>query len=259
MRKKDKKVPLVKSVYHAFELLEQFRGDSGELSLSELGRRLQLPKNNVFRLLATLESRRFIEQDPITGNYRLGLKAFHLSRMVARQMRLVNRARPTMETMARECNETVCLAVLREFSIVCLEAVECIQPVRFVPPIGIKLPAHCTAAGKVQLAHLPEEKVTKLFAEHQSEHASLNTMIDIACFFEHLHRVKQQGYAVNQEELEVGVVCVAAPVRDYSSNVVGAVVIPGPITRFSDERINEEIVPLVIKGAEDISSQLGYF
>lgn len=255
MKIKNKSIPLIKSVDHAFELLEQFRGDVSELSLSELGRRLQLPKNNVFRLLATLESRRFIEHNATTGSYRLGLKAFHLSRMVARQMRLVSRARPIMEAMVRECNETVCLAVLREFSIVCLDAVECSQPVRVVPPIGIRLPAHCTAAGKVQLAHLPEDKVARYLARHQHEWK----IADPSSFLEHLQQVKQQGYAVSRDELEVGVTCVGVPVRDYSSNVIGAIILPGPITRFEDNRITEKLIPLALKGAADISSHLGYF
>ncbi|AJE03525.1 IclR family transcriptional regulator [Geobacter pickeringii] len=259
MKTKNKTVPLIKSVDHAFELLEQFRGDAGELSLSELGRRLNLPKNNVFRLLATLESRRFIEHNTATGSYRLGLKAFHLSRMVARQMRLVSRARPTMEAMVRECNETVCLAVLREFSIVCLDAVECSQPVRVVPPIGIWLPAHCTAAGKAQLAHLPEERVEKFLSDHRLERSTPHTITSPARFRVHLQQVKRQGYAVNQEEMEAGVSCVGVPVRDYSSNVVGAVVLPGPITRFSGDRLNEILIPLAKRGAEEISSQLGYF
>ncbi|CAG0994744.1 Transcriptional repressor IclR [Geobacteraceae bacterium] len=259
MKKKNKSIPLIKSVDHAFELLEQFQGDVGELSLSELGRRLQLPKNNVFRLLATLESRRFIEQNARTGSYRLGLKAFHLSRMVARQMRLVSRARPTMEAMVRECNETVCLTVLREFSIICLDAVECSHPVRVVPPIGMRLPAHCTAAGKVQLAYLPEDRLAKFLSDHEFERTTPNTITNPAHLLEHLRQIARQGYAVNQEELEGGVICVGAPVRDYSSNVVGAVVLPGPITRFGADLINEKLIPLVEKGAADISSKLGYF
>lgn len=258
MKTKNKTVPLIKSVDHAFELLEQFRGDASELSLSELGRRLNLPKNNVFRLLATLESRRFIEHNTSTGSYRLGLKAFHLSRMVSRQMRLVNRARPTLEAMVRECNETVCLTVLRDFSIVCLDAVECSQPVRVVPPIGMRLPAHCTAAGKVQLAHLPEDKVAKLLTVHKLERNTPYTIIDPASFKEHLLQIKEHGYAIGREELEVGVTCVATPVRDYSSNVIGAIVLPDPITRFSDDLINGVLIPLAKKGAEEISSQLGY-
>lgn len=259
MKRKNKTVPLIKSVDHAFELLEQFRGDVNELSLSELGRRLQLPKNNVFRLLATLESRRFIEHNSTTGSYRLGLKAFHLSRMVARQMRLVSRARPTMEAMVKECNETVCLAVLRDFSIVCLDAVECSHPVRVVPPIGIRLPAHCTAAGKAQLAHLPEDKLTRFLSEYRLERITLNTITDPAHFLEHLQHLRKQGYAMNEEELEIGVTCVGAPVRDYSSSVVGAVVLPGPITRFSDDRILEKLITVAKNGAAEISGHLGYF
>ncbi|MBT1076466.1 IclR family transcriptional regulator [Geobacter grbiciae] len=259
MKKKDKPISLIKSVDHAFELLEQFRGDVSELSLSELGRRLQLHKNNVFRLLATLESRRFIEYNASTGSYRLGLKAFHLSRMVARQMRLVSRARPTMEAMVRKCNETVCLTVLREFSVICLDGVVCTQPVRVVPPIAIRLPAYCTAAGKAQLAHFPGDKLVRYISEHQLKRNTPYTITDPASFLEYLQQVKQQGYAVSREEMEVGVTCVAAPVRDYSSNVVGAVVLPGLITRFSAKRIHKELIPLTKKGAEEISGHLGYF
>ncbi len=258
MKRRDKYIHPIKSVDHALELLEQFQGGAREFTLSDLGRRLHLTKNNVFRLLATLESRRYVENNTTTGCYRLGIKAFHLSRMVARQMRLVNRARPVMEAMVRECNETVCLTVLRDSSIVCLDAVECSHPVRVVPPIGMRLPAHCTAAGQVQLAHLPEDKLAKLLSDHEPGRNEGHTITDPTRFYEHLQQLKRQGYAVNREELEAGVTCVGAPVRDYNSNVVGAVVLVGLFTRFTDVRLNEKLIPLVKKGCADISRHLGY-
>ena len=153
MVRRDKTNYVIQSVAHALDVLEQFFGEVDELGVTELSKRLKLHKNNVFRLLATLEARGYIEQNKATENYRLGIKCLHLGRRYIHHMGLVRQARPILADLARKCRESAYVAIVRRDGVVPLEAAEAEdRAVRITPPIGIMLPLHCTAAGKAHLA-----------------------------------------------------------------------------------------------------------
>lgn len=258
MAKKEKSEYIIQAVDHALDLLEQFHGDVDELGVTELSKRLKLHKNNVFRLLATLESRGYIEQNRVTENYRLGLKTLELGQTFIKQMGLLRQSRPVLEALVRECNETTYVAILKEFHIVYLDVVETDLTVRVVPRVGSRLPAYCTAAGKVQLAYMTEEELENYLPTRELKRYTPNTITDKEEFKKHLKMVAEQGYGVDNEELDVGVRCVGAPIRDYTRRIIGAVSISGPSMRFSEERMEKELIPLVKKAAEEISTKLGY-
>lgn len=259
MVKKRKIAYTIRSVSHALDMLEQFHGDTAELGVTDLSRRLNLTKNNVFRLLATLESRDYILQNKETENYRLGLKTLELGQLFVRQMgRLINNSREIMEAMVRECNETLCLSILRDFNTVNLDVIECNQPLRVVPRIGVQLPAYCTAAGKLHIASLLEENLNSYVASCGLIRYTPYTIIDPEQLRTQLQQVARQGYAVDLEELDMGVRCVGAPIRDYTSRIIGAVTFSGPAVRFDDELMNNKLIPVVKQGAADISANLGY-
>ncbi len=258
MAKKEKSEYIIQAVSHALDLLEQFHDDVDELGVTELSKRLKLHKNNVFRLLATLESRNYIEQNKVTENYRLGLKTLELGQTFIKQMGLLRQSRPVLEGLVRECNETTYVAILKEFHIIYLDVVETDLTVRVVPRVGARLPAYCTAAGKVQIAYMTDEELANYLPAKEMKRYTPNTIIDRDELKKHLAQVAQQGYAIDNEELDVGVKCVGAPIRDYTRRIIGAVSISGPSMRFTDERLEKELIPLVIKASEEISSKLGY-
>lgn len=258
MAKKEKSEYIIQAVDHALDLLEQFHDDVDELGVTELSKRLKLHKNNVFRLLATLESRAYIEQNKVTENYRLGLKTLELGQTFIKQMGLLRQSRPVLEALVKECNETTYVAILKEFHIVYLDAVETDLTVRVVPRVGSRLPAYCTAAGKIQLAYMTDEELDNYIPGKELKRYTANTITDKGELKKHLALVAEQGYAVDNEELDTGVRCVSAPIRDYTRRIIGAVSISGPSMRFSDERIDKELIPLVKKAAEEISSKLGF-
>ena len=253
-----KTIYTILSVTHALDVLEQFRGDVGELGVTDLSRRLQLPKNKIFRLLATLEHRNYIEQNSCTGNYRLGLKTIDLGQAMLRQMGCLGNSRAVMEALVRECNETLCLSILKDFQTVNLDVVEGDNPLRVVPHVGVCLPAYCTSAGKVQIAHLAEEMLKRYVADCQFRRYTAATITDPKQLLQHLQQISRQGYALDLEELEEGVNSVAAPVRDYRANIIGAITFFGPSMRFKEERMKEELIPLLLRGATEISARLGY-
>lgn len=248
----------IQSVTHALDLLEQFHGDVAELGVSDLSRRMQLPKNKVFRLLATLEHRNYIEQNKSTENYRLGLKTMEMGQMVIRQKRHLDNVRPVMEALVRECNETFCLSIMIDFHSVNVHVIEGTNALRVVPCTGVRLPAYCTSSGKAQMAHLAEDKLKRYLAACRLQRHTPATITDPKLLLKQLQQVCRQGYALELEELEMGVKSVAAPVRDYTLNPIGAIACCGPAMRFTDERMKEELIPLVLEGASEISAMLGY-
>jgi len=256
-RKRDKSQYVVQAVNRALGVLEAFDYQQEELGVTELAQKLGLHKNNVFRLLATLECRGFIEQDRKTGNYRLGIKTFEVATVFLHHLGLRRQARPVLEDLVAKCNETAYLAVADGPYVIYVLMHETSHTVRIFPRLGHRLPAYCTASGKIQLAYESHDRLAQLFRHHPMKRLTENTITSLEALEGHLRGVARQGYAVDDEELEYGVRCVAAPVRDYSHRVVAAVGLSGPVSRFSPERIEEELVPLVKEAGVRISQRLG--
>lgn len=257
-RRKDKSAYVVQSVDRALDILEAFNYSKEALGVTELSHKLNLHKNNVFRLLATLEVRGYIEQDRKNGNYRLGIKTFEVANVFLHHLGMRRQARPILEELVGRCDETAYLAVTDGPQVVYVLMHETSQTVRVVPRLGHRLPAYCTASGKVQLAYESPDRLVQLFREYPFRKHTDHTLDSLESLLEHLQEVARLGFAVDNEELEYGVRCVAAPVRDYSHRVVAGVGLSGPVSRFSLERIESELVPLVRGAGMKISQRLGY-
>jgi len=258
MARKEKSEYIIQAVSHALDLLEQFHDDVDELGVTELSKRLKLHKNNVFRLLATLESRGYIEQNKATENYRLGLKALELGQTFIKQMGLLRQAKPILEKMAGDCNETCYVAIFKEAHIVYLDMVETDMTVRVVSRVGSRLPSYCTAAGKVHLAFMSEDEINEILPEEELKTYTKTTVATRKALKEELKTIAEQGYSIDREELDLGVHCVAAPIRDYTRRIVGAISVSGPSMRLGEERIEKELIPLVLHASEELSTRLGY-
>jgi len=257
-RKKEKADYIVQSVDRALDILESFDYNDEELGVTELANRLKLHKNNVFRLLATLEVRGYIEQDRKTGNYRLGIKTFEIANVFLHHLGLRRQARPILEDLVDRCDETAYLAVLDGPDVIYILMHETSQTVRIVPRLGRRLPVHCTAAGKAQVAFESADRLRLIFRESPLPKLTEKTITNYEAFREHLRDVAKSGFAVDNEEFEAGVRCIAAPVKDYSHKVVASVGLSGPLSRFSLERIEKELAPLVKEAGEKLSERLGY-
>jgi IclR family KDG regulon transcriptional repressor len=258
MAKREKKSYVIQSVTNAFNLLEEFKEDRDELGVTELSKRLGLHKNNVFRLLATLESKGYIEQNKATENYRLGVKSLELGQTFIKQLGLIRQAKPFMREIVEKCNEMAYIGVIRQNSVVYLDVEEANQTVRVANRVGWRLPIHCTAIGKAQIAFESEEEFDKLGILDNMERFTPNTIIDKGEFINHLKEVAKQGYALDNEEYNLGVRCVGVPLRDYTGRVVGGICVSGPSFRITDEMLRKEIIPLVKKAGEKASKRLGF-
>ena len=255
-RKVKRELPLIKAVDHALQLLCCYT-EKEEMGVTELSQKLGLHKNNVFRILATLEYRGYIEQNPKTECYRLGAKVFELGLIFKYQMGLIKHARPIMEKLRDRFNETVYLGVLRNIYAVYIDTVETTHTVRVVSRVGSQIPAYATAIGKVQLAYLPPDEIEEILKEEKLKSYTKNTITDKEKLLEHLREIVEKGYAVDNEEYQEEVKCVAAPIRDYTKYVVAGLSITAPAFRMPDERI-EEIAQELKEAALEVSRHLGF-
>ncbi len=258
MVKREKSSYTIKSVTNALNLLEAFSGDVRELGVTELSRRLKLHKNNVFRLLATLEMRGYVEQNKKTEDYRLGPKGLELGRTYLRQIDLVDQVRPVLEALAERCNESAGLGVIRRNSVIYVDVVETEQIVRVTPRIGWGIPIYCSAIGKAQIAFQSESEIDKIIAWDEMKKFTDNTITGRDEFLWHLKEIGEKGYAVDDEEYERGLKCVGAPVWDHTQQVVAGISVAGPTFRLTNEVVEDEVIPAVIEASREISRKLGY-
>jgi DNA-binding IclR family transcriptional regulator len=259
--KKAKSEYSIQTVVNAFGVLEAFASEE-ELGVSELSRALRLHKNNVFRILATLEAIGYIEQRD-GGRYRLGTRCLALARWFrCAGGDLSRRGRHALEQLARETGETVHLGVLRGFDVVHLDGVDGQNAVRVASRVGERLPVHCTALGKVLLACAGEDAL-RAFDAWLAGGGGLaartpQTLVDRDKLFEHLRGVSVERFALDIEEWERGVCCAAAPVFDETGCAVAALSVSGPTPRVDREVLLGALGRGVVRAAERLSAELGY-
>jgi len=257
MVRREKANYIIRSVSHALDVIEQFYGEADELGVTELSKRLKLHKNNIFRLLATLESRGYIEQNKATENYRLGVRSLQLGQAYVGRMGLLRQARPIMEGLVKQCRESAYVAVSRRGGMVPLDSVDADQPVRLVSNIGESLPLHCTAVGKAHLAFEPEDELKARLPESLKKYTP-STVTERQALLQQLSTILEKGYSVDSGEYVEDVRSIAVPIKDYTRQVVGTLAVSGPAYRMSVERIQKEMAPLVVKAGKELSSRLGY-
>ncbi len=246
----------IQSIERAVSILNAFSAETPELGVTELAERLALHKSTVHRFLVNLEAGGLVERNPRTQRYRLGLRIFELGGLVLQQMNLWDEALPFLEGLVHESGETGHLAVLDGGEAIYIERVEARRALRIPSAVGRGYPAHATNLGKVLLAYLPAEEVRQVVATRGLSAYTPNTITDPARLEEELARIREQGYAVDNEEYDEGLRCIGAPIQDHTGQVVAALGIGGPVTRVTPARV-EELAALVKRAATGLSRRLG--
>ncbi|NMA55284.1 MAG: IclR family transcriptional regulator [Firmicutes bacterium] len=249
---------VLQSVDRALSILQLLAEGSREgLSLTEISRRLELNQSTCHHLLSTLRARRFVSQDRKTRRYHLGITAVKVGQAASQQVDLVRVALPRMEELMALVEENINLVVLDAESVIYVAQVPCKRMVRMFTRIGERAPVHCTGVGKVLLAGLPQKERSDLVSRLDLSPFTAATICEPDLLLQELEQVVAQGYAVDEEEREEDVTCIAAPVRDYSQNVVAAISISAPSSRMDKAR-QQEVLPDLLATAEQISQDLGY-
>lgn len=246
---------LLSSVYNTLEILDLL-SEHKELTLSEISKELNLGKASVFRMLYTLEKKQFIHKTP-DAKYRLGLKFAHYGAKVLDRQNNIAVIRPFLEKLRDEYNETVHLSVLdTDYNITVIDKAQSNFAIQMTSKIGGKLPGYCTAMGKVLLAGMLDDELREKIYSFNLERKTDRTITDPNELIKELEKVRDQGYAEDQEESEVGLVCYAAPIKDFNGNVTAAISFSGPAQRMQQNK--EKLISSIKKAAEEISKKIGY-
>ncbi|HEX8917436.1 MAG TPA: IclR family transcriptional regulator [Chloroflexota bacterium] len=246
----------VNSVVRALGILQAFTQAEGALSLGELSARVGMPKSSVHRLASTLEREGFLARHAENGRYQLGLAVLKLAGPALASIDLRQLARPSLEGLARELQDTVHLAVLDRGEVIYIDKIESPSRVQMVSHIGGRSPAHCTALGKVMLAYLREDEVEHIVAERGLTPLTSATITSMDALRAELEAVRGRGYAVDEGEHEAMVRCVAAPIHDSRRQVVGAVSVTTVVAGWKPEH-RSAMTRAVVEAARAVSTTLG--
>jgi DNA-binding IclR family transcriptional regulator len=245
----------VQSLERAFDLLEALSA-GGELGVTELANRTGLVPSTAHRLLHTLTKRGYVTQSPETGRYLLGYKVVEVaSGLEHRRERLRAVARPHLEGIQRATGETVNLVVLEADRVVYIDQVEGSRNVRMFTTVGTSVLAHTTGSGKAIMAFGPVEAPAALYGDRELERLTRRTLTTLAALEDDFKRIRRRGYALDNEEHEEGVGCVAAPVFDHTGRPCAAISVSGPTARILHR---SELGALLMERAGSVSAALGH-
>lgn len=244
----------VQSVDRALDLLEALAGADGEVSITALAARTKLHVSTVHRLLATLLRRGYVRQNPDTSRYYAGAKVATLSEGRSRYNEIRLAARPLLHALVEATRETANLCVLDDTMAVYIETAASPQVVRLFTAVGNRVPLHATGAGKALLASLPQPRRDALLDRTELRPHTDKTLVDRASLTRALDEARERGYALDDEEYDDGVRCVAVPVGPIGAPI-GAISISGPASRLSKQRCIE-FVPQMRRAASDLAETL---
>jgi DNA-binding IclR family transcriptional regulator len=252
---------LVQTIERVSSILDILAQRAEGISIRELSSTIELPKGTTHRLLSSLSYFGYVRQEPKTRNYFLGLKFVELGQILLSQLDLRKVAEPFLRDLAERTKETIHLVILDRNEIVYIDKVETDQNpsgLKMASRIGLRNPAHSSAVGKMILANSSEEELQIFFKEKSLVKRTDNTITDPVQLREHLKTVRKQGYAVDDEENEKGIRCVAAPIYNEIGKTVAAISITAPAFRVTKKSIQETLKKEVMETALKISERLGF-
>lgn len=248
--KREKDTYSVQAVIKAIELLEVLSSGHEHATVPVLASRLGLSRNKVFRLLATLEAKGLVERNEESNSFHLGIQAFEMAQHILKSANLIRLAHPVMEELARKLDEAVYITVMSNDEVLFLDMVDSLQQIKAVDMVGRRVPFFTNAAGKV---------IKSLSSPDFLSRASRRRGIPNPEALEmELQEIRKRGVAVDFGGLGEGVCAVAVAIRDYAGKVICALTLLAPSFRMIHERLETEVIPSMLEGAEILSLKFGY-
>ena len=244
----------VPMVGHAMGILQTFYDAGMELSLNDVSSRAKVSKTSALRILYTLGQLGYVDRNQDTNKYQLGVKLVEVAHRAVSGRNLIQIVRPYMTELRSQFDETVNLAVLRNNEIVYVEIVESRQSFRVVADVGARVPMHATALGKVIGAFLPDSNMRAVLSNCNMQPFTSRTINSAERFERALQEVRKRGYGVDNEEVETGSFCIAAPILNSDRQAIAALSIAGPTHRMKPQR--RSIIQQVRNAAASISHTL---
>ncbi|PWW28421.1 IclR family transcriptional regulator [Cytobacillus oceanisediminis] len=248
---------MVKSVSRALDIITLVSMKKGGLGVTEIAKQIDINKSSVYRILSTLVQYGYIEQDGETGKYKLGYKFLEISSKLLESIDLRAEARPFLQELENETNEVIHLVVYDQGEVVYIEKLEGNETLRMHSKVGKRAPMHCTSVGKAILAYLPSSVVLDILERKGMPVHTDKTITEKEEFLKELSQVRQKGFALDLEENEYGITCIAVPIFDHLGKVIAAVSISGPTMRMTDDRMNT-LKSIMVKTGKAVSARLGH-
>ncbi len=246
--------PGTQAVLRALTLLKSFTDEQPELSLTELAQGAKLNKTTTYRLLTALESEGMVARND--DAYRLGPEAIVLGGRAMRANNLRAVSRPELEILAQQTRETATVEVLSEGKVLTLDEVSTGYLVGAAQSVGTHWPLYATSTGKALLAHLPQAELDGLL-QFPLTSFTVNTITTAEALSRELEQIRERGYAIANEELEVGFIAIGAPIRNHNGQVVAAISVGGPGVRLTQDK-QLDFADLVKQSAGRVSARLGF-
>lgn len=247
----------VQTVQRAFQLVDLLAHGRPSLPLSRLAEESGLSLTTVHRLLGTLMAHGFVEQDPDTSHYRLGMRFVEIGMEILDHQSIRAVSYPVLSGLMEQAKEVVHLGIVSDYEVVYVEKIDSYQTLRMYSQIGRRSPLYCTGLGKALLANLPPREISDFLRRKPLNRYTPNTLTTPKALLAELALIRERGYSLDNEEHEEGIRCVAAPVFGFRSDAVAALSVAGPTLRLNDEKIRR-LIPLVLRAAADISARLGH-
>jgi IclR family KDG regulon transcriptional repressor len=247
----------VQTLDRTLDIIELLATSPQGMGVTEIGLKLQLHKSTVHRLINALAHRGYIEKEQKTGQYKIGLKFIEISSLYLHQLELKTEAAPIMRRLAELTGLVTHLAILDETDVVYIEKVDVVQSLRLYSHIGRRIPVYCSALGKVLLSGQSAMRQQQILQSINYKPYTENTIQNQESLFSEIQKTTQRGWAVDNEEHEAGIRCIAAPVRDFTRKVIAAISISGDrntLTAEQDEKYNA----MVMDAADAISKRMGF-
>jgi len=245
------------AVERALAMLEAVSQEAEGLSNAEISRKLEIPKSSASYILRTLETQGYLNRNPETGKYRVGLKVLSLSRGALTGIDVREVALPIMRHLMEKTNLTCHLAILDGPDAVYIEKVEPQGFIKMDTWVGRRMRVHATSVGKALVAHIPEERLEKIITERGMEKRTPKTITTLPRLLKDLEKVREHGYAVDDEENNMGARCVGAPIFNQNGTIEAAIGLSGTINQ-----VNPHTMPRILEHLKDaarhVSMQLGY-
>ncbi len=245
----------INSIERCLRVIDTLSDHPGGLKLTEISALLDLPPSSVHHMISTLLPHDFITQDPDTKRYSLGFRFLEISRKILDNLDIRQVAHRHLEVLRQESQEAVHLAMLRGGKVVYIDKLDTPSGLSLATYVGFATDPHAAAGGKVLLAGLKDDAVKGIYKNKSLKGYGKNTITRLPALIAELAQIREQGYAVDNEEYYEGVRCVAAPVRS-GGQVVASISITGSIFTITQQRIETELAARVVKAAECVSAEL---
>lgn len=245
----------VKTVNRLVELLDCFTPEQSTWSLGELAARLGLPKSTLHRFLASLECHGILRRDESRQRWKLGYHLFVWASRAAESSNLREIARPVLRVLAESSGETAILTVYQDRQVICIDKCETNQSVRLKMDVGERRAPHAGASSKVLMAYLPPAEIRAIVRDSGLPRLCTKTITRQKDLEAELARIRERGYAESLEETDLGAWGIATPIRDWRRQVVGAVGLAGPTTRYNRGKARQ-YVSLCCQASGEISALL---